>query len=676
MAKDPYRYFRIEAHELLEQLGKGVLDLEKGGNAPDLVPRLLRLTHTFKGAARVVKQREIADEAHVIEGILEPFREAQAVPRDRTEAVLQLLDGIGGRVAALAAAPAPAQGGESSARPALAHALQTVRTDIAEMDTLLDGLAQTHTRLRAMRRSFSPIEEARTLARLLAEQRTPLHQRNSGYAIADQLRGVLHTLERGLATALDQVDRELRQVRATAEQLRLVPAGVLFTALERATRDAAQALGKQVAFEGRGGSVRLDAHVLDALQGALLQVVSNAVAHGIEAEAGRRAAGKPAQGRVSVDVQRRGARIAFICTDDGGGIDLKAVRSAAQRKGLLDAGLQEPDALLRRLLRGGISTSGTVTEVSGRGIGLDLVRAAAERLGGEVDVHTTEGKGTRIELVVPLSMASFEALVVQAAGTTAALALDTVLRTLRLPAAQVARAALGEAILYGDRMIPFLPLARALGDDAAASVPHGPSWSVLIVKGSAGLAAIGIDRMVGVTRVVFRPLPDLVPATALVAGSLLDAEGNPQLVLDADALVALAHRASVPAELPARPQPCVLVVDDSLTTRMLEQSILESAGFEVGVAASAEEGLEQARRKPYALFLVDVEMPGMDGFAFIEQVRADPALRRIPAILVTSRGSAEDQQRGAAAGAQGYIVKGEFDQAKFLGQVRQLVAQA
>ncbi|HSV52027.1 MAG TPA: response regulator [Burkholderiaceae bacterium] len=680
MAKDPYRYFRIEANELLEQLGKGVLDLEKGGGAPDLVPRLLRLTHTLKGAARVVKQREIADQAHAIEGILAPFRETQEmVPRDRIEAVLQSLDGIGAGVAALTL---PTQTGANADKPALGDALQTVRTDIAEMDALLDGLAQTHTRLRSLRQGLGPVERARTLANLLAEQRAPRHQRDAGHAlpgdsapaVAEELRGIVDTLERGLATSLDQMDRELRQVRAAAEQLRLVPASVLFTGLQRAARDAAQALGKQVGFEGRGGGVRLDAHVLDAIQGALLQLVSNAVAHGIESEAGRRAAGKPVEGRVSLEVQRRGARIAFVCVDDGGGIDLQAVRSAAQRKGLRAPDIQEPDALLRLLLRGGISTSGAVTEVSGRGIGLDLARAAAKRLGGDIDVHTAAGKGTRIELVVPLSMTSFEALMVQARGTTAALALDAVRRTLRLPCAQVVRAAQGESILYADQMIPFLSLSRALGESASAPSREGRPWSILVIESATGIAAIGVDRVVAVTRVVFRPLPQLVPASALVAGASLDAEGNPQLVLDADALVALAHRASVPVIAAATPQSRVLVVDDSLTTRMLEQSILESAGFDVGVAASAEEALEQARRSPYALFLVDVEMPGMDGFSFIEQVRADPLLKRIPAILVTSRSSAEDRRRGTAAGAQGYIVKSEFDQVAFLGQVRQLVA--
>jgi two-component system chemotaxis sensor kinase CheA len=174
---------------------------------------------------------------------------------------------------------------------------------------------------------------------------------------------------------------------------------------------------------------------------------------------------------------------------------------------------------------------------------------------------------------------------------------------------------------------------------------------------------------------VLRPLPAFAPAHPAVAGASLDVEGRPQLVLDPDGLVRTAQGASVspPVAEPARKP--VLVVDDSLTTRMLEQSILESAGYQVHAAVSAEDGLEQARRQRYALFLVDVEMPGMDGFTFIERTQADPVLREVPAILVTSRNSPEDLRRGEQVGARGYIVKSEFAQADFLRRVQELVQE-
>ena len=194
--------------------------------------------------------------------------------------------------------------------------------------------------------------------------------------------------------------------------------------LERAVRDVARTLGKRVVFDAHGGDVRVDTFVLTVVQGALLQIVRNAVAHGIETgDDARSAAGKPAEGRVTLRVSQRGTRVSFACTDDGRGIDLDAVQRIAQRKGLrLDNGPKmQPDELLRMLLKGGMSTSGAVTDVSGRGIGLDVVREAAERLGGEATARTEAGKGTTIELVVPLSVASFRALVVEVAEETAAI---------------------------------------------------------------------------------------------------------------------------------------------------------------------------------------------------------------------------------------------------------------
>jgi two-component system chemotaxis sensor kinase CheA len=170
-----------------------------------------------------------------------------------------------------------------------------------------------------------------------------------------------------------------------------------------------------------------------------------------------------------------------------------------------------------------------------------------------------------------------------------------------------------------------------------------------------------------------RPLPDLAPTILAVVGASLDSAGHPRLVLDPAGLVVEASRAGIARPSPAASRPAILVVDDSLTTRMLEQSILESAGYDVSLASSGEEGLEKARAGTYALFLVDVEMPGMDGFAFIQQLRADPALRGVPSILVTSRASAEDRQRGRDVGAQDYIVKSAFDQGVLLDRIRTLV---
>jgi two-component system chemotaxis sensor kinase CheA len=689
MANDPYKYFRVEARELLDQLGRGVLDLEKSPSTSDLVARLLRLAHTLKGAARVVKQREIADHSHAVEDVLAPYRETPGpVPRDLIDLLLKLVDGIGKSIAGLAPPPDQQQQQQvdrPSSKQQGETPLRTVRADIAEVDELLDGVAEAHTQLSSVQRSVSGLERARHLVDLVAKQLAAPRARgaersrngepgNKTHSLVEELESVIGTFDRNLASGLEQMDRELRQIRESAERLRLLPASSLFSSLERTARDVAQAQGKCVVFEVKGGDVRLDAHVLGEIQPALMQIVRNALAHGIESESDRIAAGKPPEGRVVLEVSQRRRRVAFVCRDDGRGVDLEAVRRAAQRKGGLSKetdGMGTED-LLRFLLVGGISTSGTVTEVSGRGIGLDVVREAVERLGGEVAVRTERGKGTTLELTVPLSLASLETLVIETSGVAATIPLDAVRSSVRLAPEEIARTAQGDTIVYEGKVIPFLPLARIVMANApsAGAVRH---WSAVIVEAANGIAAVGVDRLLGTTNLVLHPLPELAHAAAVVAGASFDSQGAPQIVLDPDGLVAEAQRERTVESQPQAMRPPILVIDDSLTTRMLEQSILESAGYLVEIATSGEDALEKASQKRYWLFLVDVEMPGIDGFTFIERTRSDADLRDISSILVSSRDSPEDHERGRKVGAQAYIVKGEFNQGQFLERVRKLV---
>lgn len=688
MAEDPYRYFRLEAREILDQFGAAVLELEKNSDAGQ-VQRLLRLAHTLKGAARVVGQPEIADSTHAIEEELSPFREgAGTVPQDRVDTILRHLDAVSSRVSLLEAPVQPELALPSQSeptppsRPGIGEPSRTVRAEIAEMDTLLDGVIETHVLLDGLRATLRSVEQARQLADLIAEQLAPrraaepLRQSAAAaevtYALADDLRHGIGAIERGLGSTVERIDRELRQLRDAAEQLRLVGAATLFTALERTARDTARALSKEIVFQANGGDIRLDADVLATVQAALVQIVRNAVAHGIETANARRTAGKPPAGLIALDISRRGDRIVFSCRDDGRGVDLDEVRRAALRRGLSAqvANQFSAEDLIKLLLRGGISTSDAVTEIAGRGIGLDVVREASERLGGTVEVTTEAGTGTTFELVVPLSLVSMEALLVEAAGSVAAVPLDALRGAMLLGVDAVSRDADGASVLYEQRAIPFLWLPRAID---GRRLPVGQKWPTIVIAASGGTAGVGVDRLLGTMRTVVRPLPELAPAGPIVAGASLDAEGNPRLVLSPEGLVAEARRQDWAEPEPAPTRHPVLVIDDSLTTRMLEQSILESAGYEVDLAVSAEEALEIAQRKRYALFLVDIEMPGMDGFDFVERARADPALRDIPCVLVTSRAAPEDRRRGRDVGARGYIVKGEFDQAELLAIIRPLI---
>ncbi|WP_242342503.1 hybrid sensor histidine kinase/response regulator [Anaeromyxobacter terrae] len=691
MARDRYRYFRIEARELLDGLSRGLLELERSPGDRAVVARLLRYAHTLKGAARVVQVQVIGDRAHAAEDALAEHRDegAPPVPRERTDELLRLVDEMAAAVAALepptpaAATPAPATPAAAGAAPAPRpdEPIRTVRVDLHEVDVVVETTLEAGVHLATLRRQLGRLDHAKEIARALADQLSVRRGDGDGppsvarlRPLVDELARALDGTQRSLDARADQAERELGEVRRAADRLRLLPARAISGPLERAARDAARALDRTVTFELAGGGVRVDANVLTAMREALLHAVRNAVAHGIEPAAERAARGKPAPGRVRIEVERRGTRVVFRCVDDGRGVDLEAVRAAAARKGLVSAGESaglDDAALTALLLRGGLSTSATVTDVAGRGVGLDVVRDVAARLHAEVAIRTERGRGTQVEVVVPVSLTALTALQVEASGAVAALPLDAVRSAAFLEGDRVTRTAEGATVAYGGALVPFLPLASVLG----LPRPSGPrrAWSAVVVEAAGGRVVLGTDRLVGTADVVVRPLPAYMGLDPAVAGAALDGEGNPRLVLDPAGLVAAARGRVSQEEAAPSPRAPILVVDDSLTTRMLEQSILESAGHEVDLAVSAEEALEKARARRFGLFLVDVEMPGMDGFEFVRVTRADPRLSSIPAILVTSRSAPEDRARGLAAGASAYVVKSEFDQARLLAAIEELL---
>jgi two-component system chemotaxis sensor kinase CheA len=763
MGADPYKYFRIEARELVEHLNKDLLELEKACS-PATIARLLRYAHTLKGAARVVKQLRIAEAAHQLEELITPLRDrtepvpsvdpmlaevdkigpllaaleqpapqelrptpiAAAVPEtapgrlatqeraglasklyphrsDPTVPIVPSARAIAASAAAMLEQPAvaprapvevqadpePAPGMvaatsfELKAVPTAIETDRTVRADVAEIDVVVDAVNAALSELTALRGQIGKLEELRHLAELCTRQLAAPRRselRRSAAAVekartlAEDLSVSTRNLDASMTATLERARRELEHARGQAEQLRLSPASAMFASLERAVRDAARELGRQVRVETRGGDTRLDGSVLEVVQSAFFHVARNSVAHGIEPVVERRAAGKPDHGTVYIEVARVGSRVAFRCKDDGAGLDVAAIRKALARAGKNVAA--SPDLgsseLLDLLLHAGVSTAPAVTAVSGRGVGLDVLREAAERLGAGVRLDSQPGRGFSVELIVPLTAAAVEALAVESGGTLTSLPLDAVRRSVRVRTSEVTQGATGLRLVHEGVALPFLPLALALHQKEPRDPPA--FTTAVVIESSAGALAVGVTRVIGTKTVVLRRLPPLLPRNPLLLGAALNPLGDPELVLDPDGLYAQAARGVATATVAPAARLPVLIVDDSLTTRMLEQSILESAGYRVALACSAEEGLQKARESRYGLFLVDVEMPGMDGFSFVEATRRDPELQKIPAVLVSSRDAPEDLARGKAAGARGYMVKGRFDQRELLSLIRKLLA--
>ena len=681
MNRDRFRYFRIEARELLEQMNRAVLDLERAYAAESLV-QLLRQAHTLKGAARVVRVREIAESSHALEDLLIPCRDSGEISPEQIAGALRLLDQIAVALAQLGGevppdgAPVPA-GVDAAGEEALAGkpdfaAEAESRLDQAalfgsaadaSLETLLENFNAVRAQLDTLAGQVGRLERGRQLTNLLLQQ---LPAQGQGRFVAEELRLLLARLEGSLTQGFYEMDRDLRGAREQAESLQLARADALFTGLLRTARDTARELGKEVSFESRGGDVRLEAQVLVGAQRALLQAVRNAVAHGLETSSERLAAGKPRQGKVQVQVSRRGTRAVFRCRDDGRGLDFQAVRRAAQARRLpLPA---TPAEAWELLLRGGISTSPRVTEAAGRGVGMDLIRETARSLGGEVHLRSEVGLFTEIEVSVPVSLASLAALAVRSGGQRLLLPLDAVETTLRVETSQLLHSSgeMGYPWENGE-ILPYRSLSQAFGGSPEAST----ALALVVVHTGQQRVALGVEAVLEIAQVVLRPLPPLAPAWPYVAGLAVNTQGDPDLVIDPRGLFD-EHLTPAPLAAP-KSRPRILVVDDSLTTRMLEQSILESAGFVVDLACSGEEGLEKLQAQDYALILVDVEMPGIDGFTFLERLRKMPERAHIPALLVTSRAAPEDLARGRAAGAQGHVVKSEFDQKDLLERIWALV---
>ncbi|MBV8123741.1 MAG: response regulator [Burkholderiaceae bacterium] len=676
MAKDIYRYFRVEARELLEQLGQSVLALETGVAIESTVARLLRLAHTLKGAARVVKLSAMADAAHAMEDVLTPLRDAGAqVGRGQIDVLLKLHDDMGEQLQNLEAGATPNAEAPSGRRAEELDTTLGLQADRGGVDALQDALVQAHMQVAEFQHELGRAYRAQDLAQSLRRAKVGGGGGgDSSQRVADELARSLALFTQNMEMSLHRMDRELAQVRDKVSQLRLVPAARLFPDLQRALRDAAMALGKDATFEGLGGEIRLAPEVLAAAQRALLQMVRNAVAHGIESVAQRLSLGKPLPGRVTVAVRRSGRRVQISCTDDGAGFNLAALRAELERRqGPAATSGLDNNALLQLLLRGGLSTAGSVNEFAGRGVGLDVIRDTIEQLGGEVSMDTRQGAGTTLTLSLPLSLTAVDVVRAEVAGTVVAIPLEAVRKTLRILPSDLTPGPHGGQVMVGDLALAYASLAVGMGLGTGRPADAADHRNGLVVMAGDEEVVLGVDRIIGISSVALRPLPSLMPATPLVLGISVNAPSLPLLVLDPVPLVARARSAGLPAR---HAQPVIrplLVVDDSLTTRMLEQSILESAGYEVHAAVSAEDALERARRHNYALFLVDVEMPGMDGFSFVELTRADPLLRQVPALLISSRAAPEDKQRGLEAGASGYIVKSEFAQHAFLQQVRNLV---
>ncbi|KVF25841.1 MULTISPECIES: hybrid sensor histidine kinase/response regulator [Burkholderia] len=513
-------------------------------------------------------------------------------------------------------------------------------------------------------------------------------------ASMNEVRHMLNDLQRALAERMDEFDRFERRSTHIAEQLydealqcRMRPFGDATRAYPRIVRDLARSLGKQVRFSIVGEGTQVDRDILDLLDAPLGHLLRNAIDHGVEPPDVRRARGKPADARVTLEARHSAGSLLVSVIDDGPGVDLDALRAAVVRQRLTDdetaARLSDAE-LLEFLLLPGFSMRDAVTDVSGRGVGLDAVQEMVRGVRGAVRIFNEPGVGMRFVLQLPLTLSVIRSLLVEVGGEPYAFPLAHVRRTLELAHDDI-------DVLEGQPHFPFdgrragLVAAHQLLDAGAPDAARATT-AVVVVGGEPELYGVAVDRFLGERMLVVQPLDSrLHKIQNIAAGALLE-NGDPVLIVDVEDLIRSVDklvRGGQLATLSRDPQRAlgerrrrVLVVDDSLTVRELERKLLEKRGYDVTVAVDGMDGWNAVRSDAFDLVVTDVDMPRMDGIELVMLIKGDPALKRVPVMIVSYKDRDEDRRRGLDAGADYYLAKSSFHDEALLDAVHDLIGDA
>ena len=589
--------------------------------------------------------------------------------------------------AVVAATTKPADAPNQSGPPSVAAPVETVRVPASKLDALLALSGELRV---AQIRATTRAQHLKTLlADMDAERRQWRKRQADPLQLLERFRDStreamkkLAALQRQLALDNAQLNTLTQGIEDEVLGARLLPAAMLLPPLERLVRDLSQRLGKRVRLTMSGTDALLDRKIIDGLRDPLMHMVRNALDHGFETPQLRTQRGKPPEGTLLLAVASDGATVTIRLSDDGAGIDTAAVQRRAVAKGLIDADQLLSDARISELIfEPGFSTAPTVTETSGRGVGMDVVRENVVQLGGQIAIDSSAGLGMSFTLRLPVQLATSRVLLVRITDTQiAALPTRDLERTGRTKMADIAAVGGSSTVLLSGQAVAFASLGGLLG---ASTAPIGESTEYVVLNtGSGERLACAVTALVGAQEVVVKRLPYPLQTAAHLSGAALLGSGELVPILNVAALIERHQQSGHAGFVVGRREPApsasahrrrILVVDDSVTTRTLERSILESAGFETRTATDGLQALELLKTFQAELVLSDVEMPHLDGFELTQEIRRDPRTQHIPVILVTSLEKPEHKERGAQSGADAYIVKGEFNQQTLLETIGRLL---
>lgn len=589
--------------------------------------------------------------------------------------------------------PEPSVAGSETVRIEAQRLDQLMRTTGAlltenlRQETLGESIVDVHRSATTLHRDWAHVRsETSTVLRQLREQ--PEYVRLIRYldTLENRMRGLtrqIGTLENAQAASAWNLKQYTDQLQQDLRAARMVPASSVFEGFRKMVRDLARDSGKQVELEANGLDIVADRMVLQALKDPVMHLLRNAVSHGIETPRTRRRAGKPEQATVRLALTSLGNLFTIEISDDGAGLDKTAIARRALDQGLIESNRDVqtlgPEEIQRILFTPGFSTAAEINEVAGRGMGLSVVQDTVRQLQGEIELPDRGPSGFCVRLRAPLSLSMQRFLLVDCAGQIFALPMHGIDRLVRVRPEDVTTLEGASTLFYDKEPVPLVALARLLdlgGDRVTVESTHVP---VALIRVGQQRLAVAVDRFGDELDAVIK---DLIVAGDRInfwfSGGIVLGSGRICLVVNPAGLVRTYREDTggtieVKPSAPAKHVPSILVVDDSFTTRTLEQSILEARGYRVRIAVDGIDALNKLRAEPADIVVTDIQMPRMDGFALVKALKEDDALKHIPVIIVTSLETREERERGLHLGAEAYVVKRKFDQVELLETIEQLL---
>ncbi|HEX4227289.1 MAG TPA: response regulator [Bryobacteraceae bacterium] len=719
--------FQVEHRDHVDQIRSLLAMIAKTGGQPaeGQLEEAFRRAHTLKGAARVVELGSVEGMAHRLETLFTQVRQGVLpLNKDVVDLVHRALDAIEDCVAGSAESrstgsfasvvkdieqilgikPKASQSTVPDAPtpvPAL-QPLETVRINAQHFDGLLRSAVELLTesqqqsqitvQLKAIAKQLAGVENG---AESLRRASSGLQRSDETARESSAILPRLSWLEREARSVSRQViavgrlqqrtswtmTRQSKQLQRDVWQARMVPAESLIEGYRKMMRDLARDESKQIDFQASSADGHADRRVLEALKDPLMHALRNAVSHGIEFPNERIAKGKQPEGLVTLRIEGAGQRLKITVEDDGRGIDTTRIIEVAVRQEILSQAEAERCSqreVARILFSPGFSTARSITSLSGRGMGLSVVHEAVRRLQGEVDLQPRPGGGMSLQISVPVSISTHSLLLVSCNGQNFAIPTYWIDRLHRVRLKDVETVEGKPAVAVDGQRISLFPLRHLLHLQQESTTGESDMLAVAILHHGGERTAIAVDSFLSQNEAVIQDLGPAAPRDGKISGGVLLEDGSVALVLNPPNLLENSRNSELRAfsgisEPAPKRASSILVVDDSITTRTLEKSILEAHGYRVRVAVDGIEALAQLRAEKADLVISDVQMPRMDGFELLEAIKKDRNLCQIPVVVVTSLERGEDQERGLRLGADAYIVKRKFDQGELLATIRQIL---